>query len=120
MDSKTTIADLKKLVTKFRDERDWKKFHNPKDMAMSISIESNELLELFLWKNEKQVSEALENQAKFQDVKDEIADIVVYCIDLCDVLGVDLSQAVEEKIKKNEAKYPVDKAKGNSTKYTEF
>lgn len=120
MDSKTTIADLKKLVTKFRDDRDWKKFHNPKDLSMSVSIEANELLELFQWKDEKQIAEALREPAKFQDVKDEIADIVVYCIDMCDVLGIDLSQAVEGKIKKNEAKYPIDKAKGNSIKYTEL
>jgi NTP pyrophosphatase (non-canonical NTP hydrolase) len=112
-DSYTTIDYLKKLVAKFRDDRNWKKYHNPKDLAISISIESNELLELFQWKSLEEIRELLKNKNYFERIKNELADVIIYCLSFADILGIDVSQAVIEKIKLNEAKYPVEKFKGN-------
>jgi NTP pyrophosphatase (non-canonical NTP hydrolase) len=112
-DNSTTIDYLKKLVVKFRDDRDWKKYHNPKDLAISISIESNELLELFQWKTLEEIQKLLGNPDYLKKVKNELADVIIYSLSLADVLGIDVSQAVIEKIKINEAKYPVEKFKGN-------
>jgi NTP pyrophosphatase (non-canonical NTP hydrolase) len=120
MDERTSVEDLKKRVAAFRDARDWKKFHNPKDLAASISIEANELLELFQWKTPDEVESLLKDPRKREDVQDELADIVVYCISAADQMGVDLSDAIESKLRKNEAKYPVEKAFGNNKKYTEL
>jgi NTP pyrophosphatase (non-canonical NTP hydrolase) len=112
-DNSTTIDYLKKLVVKFRDDRDWKKYHNPKDLAISISIESNELLELFQWKTLEEIQKLLENPDYMKKIKNELADVIIYSLSLADILGIDVSQAVTEKIKLNEAKYPVEKFKGN-------
>jgi NTP pyrophosphatase (non-canonical NTP hydrolase) len=112
-DNSTTIDYLKKLVAKFRDDRDWKKYHNPKDLAISISIESNELLELFQWKNLDDIQKLLENPDYLKRIKNELADVIIYCLSFVDVLGIDVSKLVIEKIKINEAKYPIEKFKGN-------
>lgn len=120
MDSKISVDVLKQLVIDFRDERDWKQFHNPKDLAISISIEASELLELFQWKDSILVSELTHDPQQMQAVKDEIADIVIYCLSACDVLGIDLSDAIRDKLTKNSLKYPVEKAKGLAVKYKEL
>ena len=101
----------------FRDARDWAQFHNPKDLAISISLEAAELLEIFQWSGtETDVSDPEQLHA----VEKELADIVIYCMYLADRLGIDIPQAVSDKIDENEAKYPVDKSKGNARKYTEL
>ena len=89
-------------------DRDWDQFHTPANLAKSISIEANELLECFQWDD---------NQYSLDDVKDELADVIVYCIDMLDKLGLDVDEIVNAKMAKNEAKYPVEKARGNATKY---
>ena len=99
-------------VLKFRDDRDWKQFHNPKDLAISISLEAAELLEVFQWSAEDVTCEN-----KMDKIKEELADVVNYCILMADACGLDLDEIVREKIKVNEKKYPVEKAKGKSTKY---
>lgn len=99
-------------LIKFRDERDWKQFHNPKDLSLAISIESSELNELFLWKNPE--------EADPQKVKEELADIVSYILLLSDYYDFNLQQIVLEKISQNAQKYPVEKSKGNSKKYNQF
>jgi NTP pyrophosphatase (non-canonical NTP hydrolase) len=99
-------------LLKFRDERDWEQFHNPKDLALAISIESAELLELFLWKKAE--------EAYSEKVKEELADIFSFSFLLAEKYGFDVKQIVLEKIKKNEKKYPVDKAKGSAKKYNEL
>jgi dCTP diphosphatase len=105
-------------IRKFRDERDWLQFHNPKNLAVSISIEAAELLELFQWKSaEESARHAEENREK---VSDEMADVAIYLLELADVLGIDLAQAIDAKLVKNAAKYPVEKSKGRSTKYTDL
>ena len=97
-------------IRKFNKDRDWQQFHTPENLAKSIAIEAGELLECFQWSNE------FDQQA----VKEELADVMSYCIDMADALGVDMEEILLEKIAKNEAKYPVEKSKGNSKKYTEL
>jgi len=114
-----SLYDLQKRVAKFREERDWKQFHTPKDLAISIAIESAELLECFQWKNEKVVSEYLKSE-KSSEINEEMADILIYLVNLSDILGVDLIKAANDKFSKNATKYPAEKAKGNAKKYTEL
>lgn len=95
-------------IHKFSSDRDWGQFHSPANLAKSISIEAGELLECFQWD---------EDHYDLEAVKDEVADVIVYCIDLVDRLGLDLDEVINRKMAKNEAKYPVAKAKGRSDKY---
>ena len=104
-----------KQVLKFRDDRDWKQFHNPKDLAISISLEAAELLEVFQWSGVD-----VSNNGKLDKIKEELADVVNYCILMADACNLDLDEIVQEKVKRNSEKYPVDKAKGSSKKYNEF
>ncbi len=97
-------------VIKFRNERDWEKFHTPENLAKSLSIESAELLECFQWGSEYDKKEASE----------ELADVLIYAILMAEALGVDISQIIKDKLIKNGEKYPIEKSKGNSTKYTKF
>jgi len=102
-------------VLKFRDDRNWKQFHNPKDLAISISLESAELLEVFQWSATDVVCEN-----KLDKIKEELADVVNYCILMADVCGLDLDEIVSEKVKRNNEKYPVEKAFGSKEKYTKL
>ncbi|MFD2444097.1 nucleotide pyrophosphohydrolase [Bacillus sp. CGMCC 1.16607] len=99
----------------FRDERDWKKFHNPKDLALSLSLEASELLENFQWKSSE---EAIEKN--LDNIQDELADILIYTLLFANETGIDIGKAVEQKIRKNIKKYPVENAYGSNAKYTEF
>ena len=99
----------------FREERDWAQFHNPKDLAISISLEAAELMESFQWSGaDLCVSE------KRDRMKEELADVAIYCVYLADALGVDLPKAMSDKIDANARKYPVEQSRGNSKKYTEL
>ena len=111
MISKETIE----IVKKFRDDRNWRQFHNPKDLAISINLEASELLEIFQWS-----AEDLECLDKLDKVKEELADVLSYSILLADRYGLDLDEIIQNKMKKNAEKYPVEKATGVSTKYTEL
>ena len=111
MISKETIE----LVKKFRDDRNWSQFHNPKDLAISINLEASELLEIFQWS-----ADDLECTDKIGKVREELADVLSYCILLSDRYGLDMDTIIREKIKRNEEKYPVSKAYGNKAKYTEL
>ena len=102
-------------VLKFRDDRDWKQFHNPKDLAISISLEASELLEIFQWS-----AEDVKCEKKMDKIKEELADVMNYCILMADTCGLDLDEIIQEKIKKNNEKYPVEKAYGSKEKYTEL
>lgn len=119
-DEEATIEELKKAVARFRDERDWRKYHNPKDLAVSISIEAGELLEIFQWKGEKEVETTLRNWKELRRIKSELADVMIYCIALAEILDIDISEAILEKIQENSRKYPVEKVRGNYRKYTEL
>lgn len=98
-------------IKKFRDDRDWKQFHTPSNLAKAISIESGELLEEFLWDNDN---------FNLQNVKEELADVMIYCIHMANALDVNIEDIINMKMDKNEMKYPVEKAKGKSNKYTEL
>ena len=100
---------------KFRDDRDWKQFHNPKDLAISISLEAAELLEVFQWSGSD-----TSNENKQEKIKEELADVINYCVLMADVCGLDIDEIVQEKIKVNNEKYPVSKAKGKSDKYNKL
>ncbi len=102
-------------VLKFRDDRNWKQFHNPKDLALSISLEAAELLEVFQWSGADTVCEK-----KKDKIAEELADVLVYCIHMADTCGFDMDEIVQAKIKANNEKYPVEKAKDTAKKYTEF
>lgn len=104
-----------KEVLKFRDDRDWKQFHNPKDLAISICLEAAELLEVFQWS-----AEDTRCEKKADKIREELADVVNYCILMADACGLNLDEIVREKIKQNNEKYPVDKAFGCKEKYTEL
>ncbi len=108
---KETDEIIEKLI-KFRNERDWEQFHNPKDLALAINIEAGELLELFLWKNAE--------DANKEKVKEELADIFSFAFLLADKYGFDVKQIILDKIKVNSEKYPVNKSKGTAKKYDEL
>lgn len=108
----TDIEQLLQQIRQFRDDRDWTQFHNSKDLAVALSIEASELLELFLWKGNE--------DADRSKLKEELADVLMYALLLADKHGLDIKQIIEEKIKRNNEKYPVAKAKGNAKKYNEL
>jgi dCTP diphosphatase len=112
------IRQITDKIKKFRDDRDWMQFHDPKNMAVSIILEASELLEHFQWKTTEEVEKyAIQNQS---EIKDEIADIALYLFELADNLGIDLIDAMDQKLKKNEMKYPIEKARGKHTKYNKL
>jgi NTP pyrophosphatase (non-canonical NTP hydrolase) len=113
------IKQLTERVLAFRDERDWKQFHNTKDLALSLVLESTEVLEIFQWKQDKDAINAVSQERK-EDLADELADVFIYTLLMANDLGIDLGEALKAKIEKNNAKYPVDKAKGSDKKYTEL
>lgn len=104
------LEKLNERIKKFNDDRDWNQFHTPSNLAKSISIEANELLECYQWND----------NASINDVKEELADVMNYCLQMAQVLNVDIIDIINEKMDKNEKKYPVDKAKGKSDKYNKL
>ncbi|NCB64686.1 MAG: nucleotide pyrophosphohydrolase [Bacilli bacterium] len=102
-------------INKFRDDRDWRQFHNEKDLAISISLEAAELLELFQWKYPEEVRET-----SIERIKEELADVLIYSHMLASNLDLDIDEIIEAKLEKNNIKYPVDKSRGNKEKYTEL
>lgn len=102
-------------INKFRDDRNWRQFHNEKDLAISISLEASELLELFQWKKSDEVV-----AKKKQRLKEELADVLIYSYMMADNLDFDVDKIIDEKLKLNNEKYPVNKSKGNNLKYTEL
>ena len=105
------MKETMERIKKFRDDRDWQQFHTPSNLAKAIAIESGELLEEFLWDNDN---------FNLQNVKEELADVMIYCIHMANALDVNIEDIINMKMDKNEMKYPVEKSKGKSTKYTEL
>ncbi|MBR4427150.1 MAG: nucleotide pyrophosphohydrolase [Spirochaetales bacterium] len=103
------------MILKFRDDRNWKQFHNPKDLAISLSLEASELLEVFQWSGTD-----LECKDKLGKVKEELADVLNYCVLLASAYNLDIDQIMQDKVRQNEKKYPVEKAFGSNKKYTEL
>ena len=102
-------------ILQFRDDRNWNQFHNPKDLAISISLEAAELLEVFQWS-----AEDVNCTEKMDRIREELADVVNYCVLMADACGLDLDEIVQAKIKKNNEKYPVELAKGSKEKYNKL
>ena len=118
-DSNTTVIKLKQKVSQFVSERDWQMFHSPKNLSMSVAIEAAELMELFQWvgsEESRQVSCPEQRAA----IEDEIADVAMYLLGLCNCLQVDLSHAIERKLHLNEQRYPVSLCQGQAHKYTAY
>jgi dCTP diphosphatase len=112
------IKDLIKIIVAFRDARDWKKFHNPKDRAISLSLEASEVLEHFQWKSKDEMKKyVIEHKI---EIGEELADVLYWVLLISHDLKIDVSDALENKIKKNEEKYPIEKAKGKHTKYNKL
>ncbi len=117
-DKNTTLEDLKVMAAKFRDERDWAQFHNPKQIAEAIAIEAGELLELMLWKTGEETAEQFKTDPEYRErVQDELADVIQFCLLFAEENDIDITQATIEKLQKSGKKYPVEKAKGRKEKY---
>ena len=102
-------------INQFRDERDWRQFHNEKDLAISISLEASELLELFQWKKSEEVVEK-----SLQEIREELADVFIYSFMMADNLNLDVEEIIKSKLDLNEQKYPVEKSRGSNKKYNEL
>ena len=113
------IRQLQQKVIEFRDARDWAQYHNPKDLAISLSLEAAELLEIFQWKASREVEAIKSDPDERRKVKEELGDVFIYALNMCRAFGFDPSEVILEKLGINEKKYPVEKAKGNPRKYTE-
>ena len=119
-DESATLGHLKKEAAAFRDARDWKQFHAPKELAISLAVESAELLEHFEWKTPGQVGAMLEDKAKRAEVSSELADCLFSVLLLANDLELDLSESFKEKLREIGRKYPVEKARGRNEKYTAY
>lgn len=120
MDNTTTIEDLKQEIKHFCEERDWDQFHNPKDLAIGISTEANELLDIFRFKTEEQMKEILMKEYSRVHVEEEIADVLFFVIRFAQMNDLDLDTCLKNKMGKNAIKYSVEKSKGNNLKYSEM
>jgi len=114
------IKDLQKKVIEFRDRRDWAKYHNPKDLAISLSLETAELLEIFQWKSLDEVDALKANEMSLQQIEEEIGDILIYSLTLAYEYNLDPSEIILNKLYVNEKRYPADKVRGKSKKYTKY
>ena len=114
------ISELQAKVIQFRDERDWAQYHNPKDLAISLCLEAAELLEIFQWKNADEVEALKSDNEVRQRVREELGDIFIYALTLAHEFGLDPTEIVINKVEINEKKYPADKVKGRSEKYTAY
>ena len=120
MDHKTNIHELKEKIKQFCEERDWDQYHNAKDLAIGIITESSELLEHFRFKSEKQVDEMFKNKEKRKEISEEMADVLYFLMRLAQKYEIDLTTELNDKMKKNEDRYPIKESKGSNKKYTEF
>ena len=114
------VDELIDMVVRFCEERDWDQYHNPKDLAIGISTEAGELLDLFRFRNESECMDLLSSDGSRADISDELADVLFFVLRFSHVTGIDLRDALESKIRKNAEKYPVEKAKGSNLKYSEL
>jgi NTP pyrophosphatase (non-canonical NTP hydrolase) len=111
-DSSTTLAEVREIVRRFVDERDWRQFHSPKNLSMSLAIEAAELMEHFQWIDIAESRKISDDSAKLSQVRDEIADVLCYLLALANELNIDLSTAIRDKMIKNAVKYPADLSRG--------
>lgn len=119
-DSTATIATLKARVLAFVRERDWEQFHAPKNLSMALAAEAGELMEHFLWATPEESRAVVVDPAKRLKIAEELADVVIYALEFANMTGLDVAAAIDAKMAANAKKYPVEKAKGRSDKYTEL
>ncbi len=119
-DETTTIEELKSKVKAFSEERDWQPYHSLKNLSMALSVEASELLEHFQWVEGKEAQALLDDEAKRTAIEEELADVVIYCLQFANGAEIDLATAIRRKMEINAQKYPIDKAKGSSNKYSEL
>jgi len=119
-DQDTPLQKLRDAVLTFAQERDWEQFHTPKNLVMALAAESGELLEHFLWIDSEQSRKVTQNPQKLKAIREELADIVIYALEFANITQTDLTSAIEEKMQQNAEKYPIEKSKGRSAKYTEL
>jgi NTP pyrophosphatase (non-canonical NTP hydrolase) len=119
-DATTTVAALRERVLDFARAREWEQFHSPKNLSMALAAEAGELMEHFLWEESAASHAVARDPAKREKIADEIADVVIYALEFANISGLDLAAAIEAKLAKNAAKYPVEKARGNAKKYTDL
>jgi dCTP diphosphatase len=119
-DQSATVAELRERVMNFARERDWEQFHSPKNLSMALAAEAGELMEHFLWTESATSAAILDDAKKREKIEEEIADVVIYALEFANIGKIDLARAIETKLAKNALKYPVEKAKGRSVKYTEL
>ena len=119
-DTQTPIAELKNRVLAFAQEREWEQFHSPKNLAMALAAEAAELMEHFLWTDATASHARAAEPARAEKIREELADVIIYALEFANVTGIDVTQAVVDKMARNAAKYPVEKARGSSAKYTEL
>ncbi|MBN2042618.1 MAG: nucleotide pyrophosphohydrolase [Candidatus Aenigmarchaeota archaeon] len=120
MDHETNIHAIKEKIKEFCEERDWDQFHGAKELAVALIIEAAELLEHFRWKSDKEVEELFSDPGRKEKIKEEMADVLYFLVRLAQRYEIDLSEALENKMKINEEKYPVEKSKGSNKKYNEL
>jgi NTP pyrophosphatase (non-canonical NTP hydrolase) len=120
VDSDVTIIELKNKIRSFCELRDWDQFHSPKELAIGISTEANELLQIFRFKTKEQMVVQLQNERIRSNISDELADVLFFILRFAEMNKIDLSEALDRKLKSNEEKYPVEKAKGRNDKYNEY
>jgi NTP pyrophosphatase (non-canonical NTP hydrolase) len=111
-DAQTTVAELIKLIDDFVAERDWERFHDPKNLSMSMAIEAGELMEHFQWLRSDELKPVQEDERKMAQIREELADIIAYVLSFASTMGIDLSSALEDKMQKNALKYPVEEFRG--------
>jgi len=119
-DSYTKIQEIKAQISDFTTEREWQQFHTPKNLSMAIATEAAELMEHFLWQESKESFVAMENPKKQAEIADELADILIFSLAFANACGLDVSSIIQEKMRANAEKYPAEKFKGRSDKYTEL
>ncbi|MBI4999184.1 nucleotide pyrophosphohydrolase [Candidatus Gottesmanbacteria bacterium] len=112
------MQKLQDRLIKFRDERDWKQFHNPKDMAISLSLEAAEVLEHFQWKSKEEIEKYIKEHK--EHIEEELADVFYWTLLISHDLGIDIADALTKKMKKNEERYPINKTKGSAKKWNEL
>lgn len=120
MTDATTTAELKARVLAFARERDWEQFHAPKNLSMALAAEAGELMEHFLWATPAQSRAVVRKAAKRKEIGEELADVIIYALEFANMTGIDVAAAIERKMAVNAKKYPVEKARGRSDKYTEL
>ena len=119
-DSSTTVAEIKARVLAFARERDWEQFHAPKNLSMALAAEAGELMEHFLWATPDASTTIANDAAKRAKIEEELADVIIYALEFANMTGIDVAAVIETKMAANAKKYPVEKARGRSDKYTEL